>query len=842
MLQVTASHPISHCRRLVGPVLLIALQIIAALSPVQDAAVLQKRAIERIERCAAHLRKTGNLQSILDEMRQAEDELSRSHQEFVDRQDLANAALSLNKMAALQRWQSRWQQAKSLDQQANDLARRANHRGYQVKSLIGQARVAYVGLKDYDAAIQYLDEAIRLGDQGVEKRDLFDLYDLKSSALSSRGEMAAAFDYAGRSFSLASEMNDAQSLFYAYFSRGGIYQSLGLSCNDKRGARHCLEALDQAKNALERAMQIAQKEGYDYLAQNLVTMLKVNNMRRTIAQMNDSLSQAILKSLVLNPTKPSDVYSNEEFFPPQDPFPPEQEEFIREAINRFIEEAGSYYNQAILSYSHGEAAAALANFRKAVEKLEADRRKLNDESGRSAFIEDKMALFYDPIMLLLQLRNYPDAFELLERSRSRVLADLMQTQEIKFSQPSDRAFFAETVRLNARISQLQKELIHLRTIGGDQNASRIANIGKEIQLLEDEYQKHIGKMANSGSKLRELIVSRPVSLADFQLLMKREGFETLSYISRDGQVVLWHTSSDAIHARSILLPREHLNNKIAALRRSLKDPKMNFDEKTARELFLFLIQPALPWIKSERLVIIPHDDLHYIPFQALIDPSTGRALGERFAISYAPSATVLQRLKKSESIQSGRLLAVADPSIVEAKHEVEAIGKLYPNRSRILSDTLVKEDELKRSVAGNDLIHLSVHGKFNAQEPLLSHLELRRGESDDGNLTAAEMFGLPLQNARLVVLSACETGQAQATRANEVVGMVRALLYAGANNLVLSSWKVDAASTALWMETFYREAQTKTPAEAARAALTAVKRHPDYSHPYYWSPFLLIGR
>src|SRR5262249_52237331 len=103
-------------------------------------------------------------------------------------------------------------------------------------------------------------------------------------------------------------------------------------------------------------------------------------------------------------------------------------------------------------------------------------------------------------------------------------------------------------------------------------------------------------------------------------------------------------------------------------------------------------------------------------------------------------------------------------------------------------------------------------------------------------------FGLPLDNARLVVLSACDTGQAQATRANEVIGMMRALLYAGANNILLSSWEVDAASTALWMETFYREAQARTLPEAARAALATVKKDSRYSHPYYWSPFLLIGR
>ena len=200
------------------------------------------------------------------------------------------------------------------------------------------------------------------------------------------------------------------------------------------------------------------------------------------------------------------------------------------------------------------------------------------------------------------------------------------------------------------------------------------------------------------------------------------------------------------------------------------------------------------------------------------------------------------RKKKAGSLRAGNLLAVADPQLEDARDEVQAIGGLYPGRSKIVFEVPAKESDIKAWVGGYDLIHLSVHGKFRADEPLLSHLVFSKGGPDDGNLTAAEMFGLPLEKARLVVLSACESGQVTATHANEIIGMERALLFAGANSLILSSWAVDAASTKLWMETFYREAQSKPLSEAARAALVAVKKRPEYNHPYHWAPFLLIGR
>ena len=304
----------------------------------------------------------------------------------------------------------------------------------------------------------------------------------------------------------------------------------------------------------------------------------------------------------------------------------------------------------------------------------------------------------------------------------------------------------------------------------------------------------------------------------------------------------WHISHEAIHVRSIFLPRAVLISKIASLRRSLKNQKATFDEQTAKELFLFLIQPARTWIKGNHLLIIPHEDLHYIPFQVLQDPADNSYLGERFQLSYAPSATISLSRNKAAPIASGRLLAIADPTIGAAKAEVEAIATLYPNRHKVVKEVLVKKADLKAWAGDYDLLHLSVHGQFSAKEPLLSHLTLHADGQDDGKLTAAEMFGLPLEQTRLVVLSACETGQTEATHANEILGMERALLYAGAQALILSSWQVDAASTALWMQVFYKEAQTKPASEAAHLALMAVKNHPSYGHPYHWGPFLMIGR
>ena len=220
-----------------------------------------------------------------------------------------------------------------------------------------------------------------------------------------------------------------------------------------------------------------------------------------------------------------------------------------------------------------------------------------------------------------------------------------------------------------------------------------------------------------------------------------------------------------------------LARKVQALRESVKPSGDNqpasFDEKAANELYLFLIQPALPYLKSDHLLIIPQEELATLPFQALHNPQTGEYLGETFEVSSAPSATILSTLKSRANIKSGRLLAVADPEQQNAAGEVRFIGALYPGRSRVVALQPVTKAELMPWINNYNLIHLSVHGRFNGKDPLLSFLQFSPTASDDGHLTAAEMFGLPLQRDSLVVLSACESGVVEETHSSEVLGMER---------------------------------------------------------------------
>ena len=176
--------------------------------------------------------------------------------------------------------------------------------------------------------------------------------------------------------------------------------------------------------------------------------------------------------------------------------------------------------------------------------------------------------------------------------------------------------------------------------------------------------------------------------------MRTEGYEILQYLIVEWGVIVWHIAPDSMTVRNVFLPRSEVMAKVAALQKSLADRNRDFDEMVAREMFLYLIQPVLSGIRSEHLVIVPHEDLNYVPFEVFQDPADGRYLGERFQITYAPSVSVLLGLRASRSLSGGRRLAVADPNIEAANPEARPIAKLFGGQSKVITDVLARESDV----------------------------------------------------------------------------------------------------------------------------------------------------
>jgi len=177
--------------------------------------------------------------------------------------------------------------------------------------------------------------------------------------------------------------------------------------------------------------------------------------------------------------------------------------------------------------------------------------------------------------------------------------------------------------------------------------------------------------------------------------------------------------------------------------------------------------------------------------------------------------------------------------------EVAAVRRAYGDQARVLVGAPATERAFRTLAPQREVVHLATHGVLNKHNPLFSFVQLGAGGGEDGRLEVHEVYGLSLQ-ARLLVLSACQTGVAGGTMADvppgdDWVGLVNAFLFAGAANVLGTLWPVQDASTARFMGRFYDElgAGRSEPEALALAQRTAL-RETASSHPFYWAGFTLV--
>lgn len=317
----------------------------------------------------------------------------------------------------------------------------------------------------------------------------------------------------------------------------------------------------------------------------------------------------------------------------------------------------------------------------------------------------------------------------------------------------------------------------------------------------------------------------------------------VEFHSLDDRLLAWVVRRGAIRGVTIDAGRADLDARVEALRGSIFRRARDSTE-LARALHALLLAP-LALAPGERLLVVPHGPLHYLPFQALHDGAG--YLVERHAIAYAPSAGVGLQLAQRRGSGPVTLVAFGNPrnepryALPAAEREVRQIAALFPQQSVYLQEAATGS-RFRQSAGGGALLHLATHAEVDLVDPLSSRILLAPEGRDTGFLSAREIYGLDLRRTDLVTLSACETGLGRIERGDEIAGFTRAFLNAGAATLLVSLWPVSDASTELLMSTLYRELAAGRPAaEALQAAQLAVRAQPRFAHPFYWAPFDLVG-
>jgi CHAT domain-containing protein len=418
-----------------------------------------------------------------------------------------------------------------------------------------------------------------------------------------------------------------------------------------------------------------------------------------------------------------------------------------------------------------------------------------------------------------------------------------------------RRFVARTSRSAnvGTLDQLESQIVKLRAELTPSNESVLRGAGREpslahaeLQQLEARFAAAREEAAISASRATQPLSLKPISLAEVRKALPANA-ALIEYAVLDGHLTAFIMTAAGANQVQWEAKTKTLATRIRQLRDLMSNPASGEQlPPLLQEISETLVAPvanALP-TGTDRLLIVPSQALNYIPFQALLLPD-GRAMVEQYTISYLPSASTLQFLKPTVTNAADLFIAALGNISTEdwaplpgTLTETAAISKLYPNAPRV-SEAAFTHDAAVRALQEHDQVHFATHGLFDEAAPLFSALLLGNSEGGRSRLSMYEIMDLKLR-ARLVVLSACETNRGKLMGGDEVAGLTRTFLTAGADTVVSSLWKVSDESTALLMQGFYRRLKTGvTPATALRESELEVRKQ--FPHPFFWAPFVETG-
>ena len=503
------------------------------------------------------------------------------------------------------------------------------------------------------------------------------------------------------------------------------------------------------------------------------------------------------------------------------------------------------------------------------------------------------------------------AFAYAEQNKARALLDLMADSLLQEQVPTGEASMIASWReRNAQLEVWRGLLAKLRKTPSN-DPERVSMLEQQVADAEEKVRELEVKLAREEPGFFTVVNAKAEVISLDTLMASLPANTAVLYYNVLGEdLLMWAVTNQGMHAADAKqYDAYELARNVTAFQKACankQDPQTD-----ARTLAALLLEPFSDLLgKHRELIIVPYGPLHLLPFHVL--PWNGNPLAHTHTVRYLPNASTLKFTGNfKEKLQQGPVLAVGNPSRMKYRPQLDStledarplpasateaayVARLFEGKS-LLEDEAT-EKAVREELRDYSLLHFATHGYLSEEAPLLSRILLAEGEA----LTVFELMGLHL-DADLVVLSACQTARGDLANGEDVVGLTRGLLGAGARSAVVSLWPVADVATCLFMGAFYRALrEDHLPASALKAAqsymrhlkpgqideelariqaeleeasvapeisqpvldklaeralakqheltatrdLTGASDQPaplDYTLPYYWAPFILVG-
>lgn len=530
----------------------------------------------------------------------------------------------------------------------------------------------------------------------------------------------------------------------------------------------------------------------------------------------------------------------------------------------------------------GDLDGAADSFRQSLRLIKRRQDELRTDQGKVTFLESVLDISDGLIAVHLARAQadagaYREALAVAEEARGQSLSDLMEGRERKrlASATETRDTRYRPFPERALDSPVQRAGGFLISSGGLDLAAQVA---PGVPTSPVEAMSMVSQTAPGfEASLPELAPeTEEVAEADKPPPLARLVFHSLA----DRTAVFAVTTGGQVHGHVAPLGREALTERVGQVRRALEvdeaprgiralawveepaEPEEALDyEQLLSELYAELIAPLAGFLPADGtpLVVEPHGPLWMLPFAAL-RASDGTWLADQWPLLYAPSHRVLEEIRRGPDYGGPaelKALIVGNPSMPQVhmeggwqleldplpgtEREARAIAALFDEeRHTLLLGLAADRVSVESGASESGILHLATHGVAYAENPLASFVALAEPADGDGLLTARKVMSLSLP-ADLVTLSACQTGLGKVA-GEGMIGLSRAFLVAGARAVLVSQWSVDDGAAESLMVAFYRwYIKIDDKALALQRAVQELRSDPDFEHPCFWAPFVVVG-
>jgi CHAT domain-containing protein/Tfp pilus assembly protein PilF len=486
--------------------------------------------------------------------------------------------------------------------------------------------------------------------------------------------------------------------------------------------------------------------------------------------------------------------------------------------------------------------------------------------GRTAaeIYEDAISIAIDLSQLTLKKNYYlVKAFSFSEKNKSAVLLEAIADAQAKSFAGIPDTLLIKEKELKAEIALYEQKLAERFSPEEEKSLrTKLFTVNRLYEQFTKTLEKDYPGYFNLKYNTTTINIDSVRKVLDGQTML-------ISYFLAENRkrIYVFGVSKTKL-AVSNFPKSERLEKQIKGLRNAIRHRTDQAYLNFAYLLYKELMPPVSSKIK--KLVIIPEGGLGTVPFEALLTKEVKEKEVnfaslpypiKKFNISYNYSASLfVQVAKESAAIASvpPSVFLCAPVTFDSSDHlkplfgseaEVLNIDSIISTRGYKTSVHLKKDanEEIVKSpeLANYKYLHFATHGVVDEEKPELSKIYLTPVHDEDGDLYSGEIYNLNIK-ADLVTLSACETGLGMVSKGEGIIGLTRALLYAGSNNVLVSLWSVSDRSTAQLMITFYKnllDVQHKTNyAAAIKFSKLELIKGGQFSHPYFWAPFILIGK